>query len=220
MALALHAIEQGVYTHVGQRVIAAPLGVEVSHIVGNVGEGVIDLVVEAGDWVVAEVLEGDAGRLAERHLPVAVEATGGIDGDGERGDIAALAPAVAEEVAQRRFDRGGIFAVPVDAQHEGAPAGGEHGTPDMLDGAGAVDGGERDGGARGDGDRGRHLPAQSELAGGARAGALGGLCAAALCAVEVFGADRARLRPRQARQVAQTHAEPVEIRHAILLRKC
>ena len=82
MALAPDAVEQGVDLLVGQGVAAPPLGVEVGAILGHLGQGVVDLVVEKpATRSGAEVLDRDPGALAERHLPVAVESAGRVDRD-------------------------------------------------------------------------------------------------------------------------------------------
>ena len=47
VALPLHAVQQRMVLHVGQRIAAPPLGVEVGAVVGHLGQGVVDLVVEA-----------------------------------------------------------------------------------------------------------------------------------------------------------------------------
>ena len=87
---------------VGQGVAPPPLRVEVRRVVRDVGQRVVDLVVEAVRILVRRGSRSVIrARFAERHLPVAVEAAGRVDRDRQRADVAALAPAVAEEVAER-----------------------------------------------------------------------------------------------------------------------
>ena len=151
--------------------------------------------------------------LPERHLPVAVEAAGRVDGDRQRADVAALAPAVAEEVAERHFDGRRLLVVPVDAQDQSTPPGGVDRQPDVLDRARPVDLGERDGLVRRDVDAGRDLPALTELAGGIGAGAFGRHAAGALLAGGVLRADRARLRVGEPAEIPEMRAESVEAVH-------
>jgi len=48
----------------------------------NIGEGVIDLVIEHHILLI-DILHGDAAFLPKRHGPVAVEGAAWIDADGE-----------------------------------------------------------------------------------------------------------------------------------------
>src|SRR5665811_1702264 len=74
----------------------------------------------------------------------------------------------------------------------------------------AGDAGQGHGFISGDVDRRRDLPALPELAGGDRAGALGGPSTLAWRAGSVLGADRAGARIGQPAQVANMRAEPVK----------
>ena len=69
MPLTLYAVEQGVDGFVGQGVAAPPLGVEIGCVVGDIGEGIGDLIVEAANFFIDQVLDGDAGTLAEGASP-------------------------------------------------------------------------------------------------------------------------------------------------------
>jgi hypothetical protein len=124
----------------------------------DIGEGVVDLVVDDAEFRGIGVFDLDARGFAERHFPVAVEGTAGIDADGERVDLRKLAPTGTEEIAERGFDGGMLLIVPPHADDEAAPAQVRRCQPDLLDGAHALDVGEDALLAGLDADRGRDLP--------------------------------------------------------------
>ncbi len=157
----------------------------------------------------------EARALAERHLPVAVEGAAGIDADRKRRHLRELFPAAGEEIAGRAFDARLLLVVPVDAQDRMAPASARQRHPDLLDRALTFDVGERERRAGLDDDIGRNLPALPEVAGLRCRGAVGGHAALALLAGEILRADRARLRIRQARQIAEMQAQSGK-RHDVL----
>ena len=70
---------------VGRLVVgsAAELRVEVGRIFRDLGEGLVDLVVERHLVAIVDVFHRDLALLAERHAPVAVESAAGIDTDGK-----------------------------------------------------------------------------------------------------------------------------------------
>src|SRR5690348_26249 len=105
------------YLAVREGVAAPPLGVEICQVVGHAGQSVVDLVVE-GYFFIGEAFQCYACGAAERHLPVAVEAAVGIDRDGKGADVAVLAPAVAEEVAQGNLDSRLRVVIPVAAKEQ------------------------------------------------------------------------------------------------------
>src|ERR671913_2121379 len=82
--------------------------------------------------------------------------------------------------------------------------------PDVLNGARALDVGEREHLLRLDADRRRDLPADPEITGRLCARPLRGHSAAAFLAGEVFRADRSRLRTREAVEIADPRREAVE----------
>ena len=110
LALAVDAIEEGVDLAIGQRVVASPLGVEIGAVLGDIGQGVIDRVVEE------RPRSGSGARLstvirqmlAERHLPVAVEAAGRIDRDRERVMLQRSHQPTGEEIADRDVSTEGV----------------------------------------------------------------------------------------------------------------
>ena len=77
LSLALHTVNQRVQRPLG-RIGAAELRVEVGLVLRNFCQGVVDLVVQAHLLGGVDVLQRDTGFLAERHLPVAVEALPGF----------------------------------------------------------------------------------------------------------------------------------------------
>src|SRR5579884_3733346 len=153
------------YLLVGQWVRAAELCMQIGGILRHVGQGVCDLIVIPAALFVPQVLQGNTRRLPERHLPVGIEAAGGIDGDRQGSDIAALAPAVAEKVAQRRLDGRRGLSIPIDAQHQPPPPAWMDRVPDMLDGTRPLDVGQRDRLPGLNINGGRNFPALSQVAG-------------------------------------------------------
>ena len=117
--LAVHGVEVGGV--LGQRLVLLP----------------VDVVVEGVAALVALVGDGDAGRLAEGHRPVAVPAAAvGGDADGQRDEGLVHAVADAEEIADGALDAGMLLAVPVDAQRQQARVEGRlvgDGVPDVGD---------------------------------------------------------------------------------------
>ena len=122
-------------------------------------------------------------------------------------------PAIAEEIPKGRLNRRRFLIVPIEAQDQRAPVLRIGGDPDVLDGAGSFDlrqgrdavGIQLD--ARG------HFPALAQILRGRQREAIGGHTAPALIASEVLCAYRARLRPRQARDIAHIHVQTVEVFH-------
>ena len=93
------------------------LGVEVGRVVGQlVLLDPVDVVVQQADGLFAFIDDLDAGRLAKRHPPEAVVGVAVGHGHRDADDLAALAEAVGEEVAQRGLDRRPLAAVPVHAE--------------------------------------------------------------------------------------------------------
>ena len=215
LALSPDAVEDGVDILVGERVHPPELGVEVGGVIGDVGEGVVDLVVER-HLLQPDVLHGDFAALPKRHLPVGVEGAAGVDADGEGGDLGVLAPAAGEEVADGALDGGLVLAVPVDAEDAVAPvAGGGH--PYVLNRPRVIDLRDHRRLAGLDPNIGGDLPSLAEVAGGPLGGALDGHAALALFAGEVLGGDGASLCQGEAREVSEVHSESVEGRHPALL---
>jgi len=68
VTVALHAVEDRVHLLVGEGVVPPPLRVEIGAVVGDLGQGVVDLVIVAGNAVVGEVLQRDPRALAERQI--------------------------------------------------------------------------------------------------------------------------------------------------------
>ena len=189
VALAAHAVEHGVVDAPAGAALAVKAGVEVHGVVRHVGERVVERVEDVLNEPGVLARKRDLGVLPEGHLEVAVHAARRVHADGHRVDDGALTEAVAEEVADRALDRGGLLVVPVEAQHEvthDEAAGGGlvgDGHPDVADDAGALDVRERDGLAGLKGHAARALAADAEVA-----GRHGG---AALLARDVLGGDGA-----------------------------
>lgn len=146
LAFAFNVVEDDVVVGFFGNALAAPLGVEVTRILRDLGEAVVDLVEEGRDGLVALVFDGDAGVFMKRHREVAVEAAGRVDGDWDGVHLVRNAEAAAEEVAERAFDGWEFFVVPVHAEDQVAQdvavavagAVGD-GDPDVLDDALSVD---------------------------------------------------------------------------------
>ena len=118
VALALR-LEQQVVLALADGIFLAVLRVEVGRVVRQAVElDPVDVVVEQAEGLRALVLDLDPGRLAERHAPEGVVGIAAFDDDRDADDLAALAEAVGEEIADRRFDRRPGVAVPVDPEHE------------------------------------------------------------------------------------------------------
>ncbi len=193
MAFAFDAVEDCVILFVRKGIYPSELCVEVGGCFGDIGEGVVYLVVE-GHALVVDVCHGDFAALAEGHNPVAVEAAFWVYTYGEGIDLCVFAESAGEEVADGTFDGGVVFAVVVEAEDgEAIVAGWCH--PDVLDGAGAGDICHCEGLSRFDVDVWVYLPALAELSGGVGGGTLFECCHAsfAFLAGEVFGADGACL---------------------------
>ena len=193
----------------------AELRVEIGDVVGHFGVRIVDLPVDDRIRIGIAVLQRDTRAFAERHFPVAIEGAARVDADRERTDLGVAAPAAGEKIAQRRLNRRMLLPVPVDAKNKIAPAHVGRRDPDLLDRPGALDFAEREGLARRDPHRGRDLPTAAESARVNGAGPLLRHAALAFFAGEVFRADRARFRVRQARQIAEIHAETRETAHAL-----
>ncbi len=123
--------------------LLAILGVEVRSVLRKFAEySIIDVIIKGADRAGALVGHGDAGRFSERHVPVAVPGPAlrrAVDRQGAEAAVEAVADA--EKVADRRFDGGRRFAVPVHPEDELAAVkwlGGD-GHPDVVDGARALD---------------------------------------------------------------------------------
>ena len=119
------------------------LGVEGGRVGGEIGElAVVDVVVEGIDGPRALVPGRDAAGAAEGHIPVAVPGPAlRRAGDRQGGEIPVQSVADAEEVADRRLDRRGPLAVPIDAEDD-LPAVERFRRdrrPDVMDGRGPFD---------------------------------------------------------------------------------
>src|SRR4051812_48524869 len=133
MTLALYAIEQSMHIHVTERIRPSPLRVEIGAVLGHVGQGIIDRVIETLNRIGGKIFDSDPGVFAERHLPIAVESTGWVHCNRQRCDIAARGPAVAKEITDRSFYRRRVLAIPITAENETAPMLRMNGQPDVLD---------------------------------------------------------------------------------------
>ena len=151
---------------------------------------------------------------------VAVEPAGRVDGDRQRGDVAALAPAVAEEVAERHLDRRRRLVVPVTCAGRACrQAVGLTVIQICWMAPGPVDVGQRRRASPRQVDAGRDLPARPSSRAATAPVPSVAMPPAPFAPGEVLGADGAGLRLGEPRQVAQAHAEAVEVsRHRSLLR--
>ena len=143
--------EQVVALRVGRELLSV-LGMEGGRVGGKIRElAVVDVIIEGVDGPRPLVRGRDPARAAEGHIPVAV-AGPALRGTGDRegGEVPVQSVADAEKIADGRFDRGGLLAVPIDAQDDLAAVerlGGD-GRPDMMDGRGPLDLGQDRGPAR------------------------------------------------------------------------
>ena len=213
VAHALDAIDDRIIFFVGQGVAAPPLRVQVADIVRHIGQRVIELVIKRSRFFVQQVLNRDAGALAERHFPIAVEGALRIDRYRQRVDRAIFGPAVAEEIAKGRFDGWRLFIVPIEAQDQRAPELRKCRDPDVLNRAGSINLGERCDAVRRQMDAGRHLPALAQVLRRRPGDAIGGHAARPFFALEVLRADGARLGVGQARDIAHVQMQTVEVAH-------
>ena len=102
----------------------APTGVKIAGVRGQFGGGAVHDVGITGHQAPqfiarlqrAVIDQFHAGRFAERHGEISVEAAANIDEGGV--DHVPRAVGVAEEIHQRAIHAGGGFAVPVDAQEQ------------------------------------------------------------------------------------------------------
>jgi len=113
MSLSFNSIQNGMNVLVGKRIAATPLSMEISGVFRHFRQRKVHLIVE-DDRLGAAVFDRDLGAAAEGHSPIAVHAACGIYCNGIRVDIAALAPAVAEEVAERNFYGRRLLSIPID----------------------------------------------------------------------------------------------------------
>ena len=211
MTAAADPVQYRVIGHVGERVGAAELGVEVGCVLVDLGQGVVDLVV-AGDLLGGAVFDGYPGAPAERHLPEAIDPVVGIDRNWQSVDLRELLPRLGEEIAYRDLDGGVLLVVPVKAQDAFA-AHDSAGEPDALDRARTGDVGQFEHLAGLDPDRRGDLPAFSQV--GRRSGpeAFRRHSPAPGRSVGAFGADRAGPGVGKPRQIAQMQAQSVETTH-------
>ncbi len=128
---AFDPVEDRVNVFVRQGIDPPELRVKISRVIGNVRQGVVDLVVDR-EILLGDILERDPESLPEGHRPVAVEGPPGVDADGERGDLGVLPPAAGEEIAHRALDRRLGLAVPIEPD-DGEPPGPGRRQPDLLD---------------------------------------------------------------------------------------
>jgi hypothetical protein len=80
VALPGYAVKDRIDRFVGQRILAAKLGVEIGALLLHLGQGVVDLIEEAIDQVRDQVLDRDPGVFPKGHFPVTVETAGRVDG--------------------------------------------------------------------------------------------------------------------------------------------
>ena len=174
----------------------AELGMEVSGVLIQVGQGVGDLVVEIL-LLFGQVGHRDLAALPERHRPVGVESAAGVNAYCQGADLGVPAPATGEEVADRTLHRRVFASIPIESQ-DGLPPdpGGRH--PDVLDGAGTVDLCQHPALTGGDPDRGGYLPSRAQVACRLRPGPFRRHPASPRLAGEVLRAYRARPGVRQA----------------------
>ncbi len=185
---------------------------EVGDVARNIGEGVVDLVVD-DQRLGAEVGHGQPRPPSERHFPIAVEAAAGVHAHGQGADLGEFLPAVGEEVAGGTFDGGLLLVVPVGAQDGVAPLTPRQGHPYLLDGAGAFDVRQVEGVARLDDHVGRDLPALPQVPRRVGGRAVRGHAAGALFAGEVFRTDGPRPGLRQPGQVSQVQTQARKSAH-------
>ena len=157
LPLPLDAVQDGVEALLSQRRFASELRMEVSGVSRHPGQRVVDLVIDCHVLLIP-VLQRDPRFLAEGHLPVAIEGAARVHAHRQRVDLAILAPAAGEEIADGAFDRRLGLVVPIEAENRVPPiTRGRH--PNLLDAAGAFDLSQGKRFPGGDMDRGGHLPA-------------------------------------------------------------
>ena len=140
LSLPFDTIKNRIYRFVGHGVCSSELGVKIAGVFGNVGEGVIDLVIERHAFI-AQVFHGNFAGLAKGHNPVTVESTSRIDTNGNGRNLGVFSPPACKEITNRYFNRRFGLAVPIKAQNRVAPVSARR-HPDLLNCARAFDFGQ------------------------------------------------------------------------------
>jgi len=208
VAPAFDSINDGVNGLVGQGIDAPELGMQIACILWDVGQGVVDLIIE-GHVFLVQVLHGDLARFPERHHPVAVEAASGIHADGQGGDLSEFSPAAGEKIPHRDLHGWFLFPVPVEPEDREAPVAGRR-HPDLLDGSRALYICQDKRLLGLDDDIGRNFPALAQVSGGFHGRPVDRHPSFAFLAAEVLGADGAALGMGQAEQVSEVEIKTVK----------
>ena len=101
--------------------------------------------------------------LTKGHGKVGIKAAAGVYVDGKRENICSRVESVAEEVTERSFDAGRVFAIPENTKYLVTVAAGVEGEPHVLDIPGAVDVHDGSGLTGWKSDAGANLPLRPQL---------------------------------------------------------
>src|SRR5687768_13582144 len=115
---------------------ATPLGVEIRGICWNLSKGIGYLVIKPDLFHVTLVLNRNASPFSERHWPIAVKSTIGINGYHYRIHVISQTMAVSEKIPERTFDRRRVFVIPVKTDDSRPVEIRMDSQPDMLYNAG------------------------------------------------------------------------------------
>src|SRR5262249_18637661 len=106
---------------------------ETTRVFWHIRQRIVHLVIEDHVFIV-DVFHRDPRRFVERHWPITIKRTAGIDAHRERVDLAILIPSAGKKGADRAFDRRIGLTVPVKAHYRSSPVPGRcH--PNLLDAA-------------------------------------------------------------------------------------
>src|SRR6266516_1693150 len=131
-----------------------------------------------------------------------IHAASRVHCDGERVDVALFTPAHHKEISERTLYRRILLAIPGGSQDEPAPVVRSGRDPDVLNSTRPMNIGQRKCALWGNGDGGRDFPAYSKVACTTYSCAFGCHASLPFLASEILCANRARPRPREARQIA------------------
>ena len=136
MTLTLNIIQNGINLTIWQRINPPEACVEISAILGDLGQCIINLIKKRGAFI-RNICHCNFAFSPKRHFPIAIKSTSRINAYGDRRDLRKCSPARGKEISDRCFNRRLTAILPIKTDYILTPNA-AHRHPYLLNGAGSV----------------------------------------------------------------------------------